>query len=55
MDLKSFFLTLSMKEQLCITIIGLTILCILVIVSICGSLAYEFLKDVHRQKKLFFF
>ena len=55
MNLKSCFLTLSMKEQLCITIISLTIFCIIVIISICGSLAYEFLKEDYRQKKLYFF
>ena len=55
MNLKSCFLTLSMKEQLCITIISLNIFCIIVIISICGSLAYEFLKEDYRQKKLYFF
>ena len=55
MNLKSCFFTLSMTEQLCITIISLTIFCIIVIISICGSLAYEFLKEDYRQKKLYFF
>ena len=55
MNLKSCFLTLSMKEQLCITLIALNCFCILVILSICGSLAFEILKEDYRQKKLYFF
>ena len=44
MNLKAKFLTLSMKEQICITIIVLDLFCILVLLSICGSLAHEILK-----------
>ena len=55
MNLKSCFLTLSMKEQICITLIALNCFCILVILSICGSLAFEILKEDYRQKRLYFF
>ena len=55
MNLKAKFLTLSMIEQICITIIVLNLFCILVLLSICGSLAYEILKEDFNQKKLYFF
>ena len=55
MSLKSSFLTLSMKEQICLTIIVLNLFCLLVILSICGSLSYEFLKEDYYQKKIYFF
>ena len=55
MNLKAKFLTLSMKEQICITIIALDLFCILVLLSICGSLAYEILKEDFNQKKLYFY
>ena len=55
MSIKSRFLTLSMKEQICLTIVVLTAFCILVILSICCSLSYEFLKQDYKQKKLYFF
>ena len=54
MNLKSIFLTLSMNEQICITILALNIFCALVILSICGSLAYEILKEDYRQKNYTF-
>ena len=54
MSLKSSFLTLSMKEQICLTIIVLNLFCLLVILSICGSLSYEFLKEDYYQKKYIF-
>ena len=55
MSLQSRFLTLSMKEQIYITIIILTIFCILVVISICCSLSYEFLKDDYKKKQLYFY
>ena len=55
MNLKAKFLTLSIKEQICITIIALDLFCILVLLSICGSLAYEILKEDYNQKKLYFY
>ena len=55
MNLKAKFLTLSMKEQICITIIALDLFCILVLLSICGSLAHEILKEDFNQKKLYFY
>ena len=55
MNLKARFLTLSMKEQICIAIIILDLFCILVLLSICGSLAYEILKEDYKQKKLYFY
>ena len=54
MNLKAKFLTLSMKEQICITIIALDLFCILVLLSICGSLAYEILKEDFNQKNYIF-
>ena len=55
MSLQIRFLTLSMKEQIYITIIILTIFCILVVISICCSLSYEFLKDDYKKKQLYFY
>ena len=55
MNLKAKFLTLSMKEQICITIFALYLFCILVLLSICCSLAYEILKEDFNQKKLYFY
>ena len=55
MSISNFFLSLSIKQQICITIISLNILCILVILSICGSLAYEIIKEDIKQKKLYFY
>ena len=55
MSLKSRFLTLSMKEQIYITIILLTFFCILVVLTICCSLSYEFLKADYKKKELYFF
>ena len=54
MSIKSRFLTLSMKEQICLTIVVLTAFCILVILSICCSLSYEFLKQDYKQKNYIF-
>ena len=55
MSLKSRFLTLSIKEQIYISIVLLTLFCILVVFSICCSLSYEFLKADYTQKRLYFF
>ena len=55
MSIKSRFLSLSMREQICITIIFLTIFSVLVILSIAGSLIYEVLKEDYLIKKLFFY
>jgi len=55
MNLKAKFLTLSMKEQICIAIFVLDIFCALALLSICGSLAYEILKEDFNQKKLYFY
>ena len=55
MSLKSVFLTLSMKEQICLTIVALNIFCLIVILSICCSLSYEILKEDYKAKKLYFY
>ena len=55
MNLKAKFLTLSMKEQICITIFVLDVFCALVLLSICGSLAHEILEEDYNQKKLYFY
>ena len=52
---KSKFLTLPIKIQICISILALNLFCLLVILSICGSLAYEILKEDIKQKKLYFY
>ena len=55
MCFKNKFLTLPIKIQICIAIAALNIFCLLVILSICGSLAYEILKEDIKQKKLYFY
>ena len=55
MNLKIWFLTLSIKKQIYITIIILNIFCFLVIIAIFGSFAYEILKEEYKQKKLYFY
>ena len=55
MSIKSQFLTLSMKEQISLTILFLTIFSLIVIISIIGTLTYQILKDDYKQKKLYFF
>ena len=55
MPLASSFLNLSMKEQICITIIALTLFCIGVILMVCCSLIYEILNKDYKQKKLYFY
>ena len=55
MSLATCFLNLSMKEQICITIITLTLFCICVILIVCCSLIYEILNKDYDQKKLYFY
>ena len=55
MSLSTRFLNLSMKEQICLTIILLTLFCILVILILCGSLMYEILMKDYEQKKSYFY
>ena len=55
MNIKSGFLTLSMREQICLAIIFLTAFCICVTLCIFGSLSYEILKVDYNQKKLYFY
>ena len=54
MDIKSKFLTLSMREQICFTIILLTIFSVIVVLCIIGSLIYEVLKEDYKIKKTYF-
>ena len=54
MSLQSF-LTLSIKEQICMLIIFLTLFSIIVILCLCCSFSYEILKEDYKQKKLYFF
>ena len=55
MNFKSRFLTLSIKEQLGISIILLTIYSVSVILSIFCSFCYQILKIDYRQKKMYFY
>ena len=55
MSLKSRFLSLSMKEQICIAIIFLHLFCLGAILAICCSFAYQILMENYKQKKLYFF
>jgi len=55
MYFKSKILTLPIKIQIYIAIMALNLFCLLVILSICGSLAYEILKEDMKQKKLYFY
>ena len=52
---KNKILTLPIKIQICIAIVALNLFCLLVILSICGSLAYEILIEDIKQKKLYFY
>jgi len=54
MSLQTSFLTLSIKEQICILIIFLTLFSIIVILCLCCSFSYEILKEDYKQKKLYF-
>ena len=55
MSLSTRFLNLSMKEQICLAIIVLTLFCILVILIVCCSLMYEILNKDYEQKKAYFY
>ena len=55
MSVPSSFLTLSIKEQLFITILLLTIFSIIVILCLPGSFSYEILMEDYKKKKRFFF
>ena len=55
MSLHSHFLTLSIKEQLFITILLLTLFSIIVILVLPGSFSYEILREDYKKKKTFFY
>ena len=55
MSVPSSFLTLSIKEQLWITILILTIFSFLVILVLPGSFSYEILMEDYKRKKKFFY
>ena len=55
MSVPSSFLTLSIKEQLFITILLLTIFSVIVILCLPGSFSYEILMEDYKKKKKFFF
>lgn len=55
MNLKSNYLTLSMKEQICFAIVLLTAFSILVILSLVCTFCYEIFKEDYKQKKLYFY
>ena len=54
MSVPSKFLTLSIKEQLWITILILTLFSALVILCLPGSFSYEILMEDYKGKKSFF-
>ena len=54
MGVPSQFLTLSIKEQLFITILILTIFSVLVILCLPGSFSYEILMEDYKKKKFFY-
>ena len=55
MNLKSKFLSLPIKNQICIAIITLNIFCIISIMLIFGALAYQILKEDYKKKRLYFY
>jgi len=55
MDIKSYFLHLSLKQQVIIVIIVLTIYSVFVIVSFSCSFFYEVIKKDYNNKKLYFY
>ena len=55
MNLKSVFLTLSMREQICLAIIFLNLFSLIVILCVSCSFSYDILKEVYNQKKRYFF
>ena len=55
MSLKSKFLSLSMKKQILIVIILLTLYSVLVILCLTCSFCHEILKEDYKQKKIYFY
>ena len=55
MGLKSRFLSLSIKEQICIAIFLLNIFSLMVVLFLACSFCYEILKEDYNQKKLYFY
>ena len=55
MNFKSQFLTLPMREQICLVIIILTMISVLIIISLTCSFCYEILKVDYNKKKLYFY
>ena len=55
MTLQRSFLTLSIKDQVCLTIFILTIFSILVILCLPCSFSYEILREDYKKKKKFFY
>ena len=55
MSITSGFLTLSIKSQLWITILILTVFSFLVILALPGSFSYEILMEDYKKKKKFFY
>ena len=55
MSLQTSFLTLSIKDQIFILFIFLTLFSIIVILCLCCSFNYEILKEDYNQKKLYFY
>ena len=55
MSIHSRFLTLSIKEQVCLTIFLLTVFSLLVILCLPCSFSYEILREDYKKKKRFFY
>ena len=55
MSLSTRFLNLSIKEQICLTLIFLTLFCLLVILLIGCTLIYEILKKDSETKTIYFY
>ena len=55
MSIHSLFLTLSIKEQVCLTIFLLTVFSVLVILCLPCSFSYEILREDYKKKKRFFY
>ena len=55
MSVPSQFLTLSIKTQIWLTLLILTLFSVLVILCLPGSFSYEILMEDHKKKKAFFY
>ena len=55
MSLLSRFLTLSIRDQVCFTIVILTVFSFLVIICLPCSFSYQILREDYKQKKRFFY